>query len=356
MADKYGRKRFAYLYVTLYIISCLTKHNRTIPLLSIGRLTGGAATSLLMSVFESWVVCEYHKIEPQENKSTGFGSLQQTFSLASLLNFVVAVVSGVVAEGIVDRFPYNEDPLISNSDWFYGKYTAPFDLAIICLGFGGWLISVLWNENYGENCDNSGSTFRNALKQVFGNCMVFCLGLEQACFEGAMYSFIFMWTPAIRQQSEDAPLGKIFSTFMLCSMLGSQLFSLLVQNNVSEDTILLATLFTAMLSLSLGPIDDYFGTQYMYYGFLLFEVCVGLYFPSMGTLKSKNVPDENRSTIYNIFRVPLNAIVLVVLLNDFSIHFTWVLCVMLLAVATCSQAVLVRLQNSSPISRRHSSL
>ena len=49
----------------------------------------------------------------QRNKSTGFGSLQQTFSLASLLNFVVAVVSGVVAEGIVDRFPYNEDPLVS---------------------------------------------------------------------------------------------------------------------------------------------------------------------------------------------------------------------------------------------------
>lgn len=43
--------------------------------------------------------------------------------------------------------------------------------------------------------------------------------------------------------------------------------------------------------------------------FLLFEFCVGIYFPSMGTLKSLLVPERIRATVYNIYRVPLNAIV-----------------------------------------------
>ena len=51
-------------------------------------------------------------------------------------------------------------------------------------------------------------------------------------------------------------------------------------------------------------------------GFLLFEMCVGLYFPACGTLKSALVPDFARAAIYNLFRVPLNLIVLVVLLGE----------------------------------------
>ena len=34
-----------------------------------------------------------------------------------------------------------------------------------------------------------------------------------------------------------------------------------------------------------------------------------MYWPSIGTVKSQVVPEESRATIYNIYRVPLNAIV-----------------------------------------------
>lgn len=49
--------------------------------------------------------------------------------------------------------------------------------------------------------------------------------------------------------------------------------------------------------------------------FFIFEVVVGIYWPSMGGIKAQHVPEEVRATIYNIFRIPLNLIVLLVLSN-----------------------------------------
>ena len=37
--------------------------------------------------------------------------------------------------------------------------------------------------------------------------------------------------------------------------------------------------------------------------FFAFEACVGLYFPSMGTLRSQYLPDEHRGVIMNLFQV-----------------------------------------------------
>ena len=60
LADRIGRKKSALLYVFLYSLYCVAKHNKTLGFLAVGKLLDGAATSLLMSVFETWVVCEYH--------------------------------------------------------------------------------------------------------------------------------------------------------------------------------------------------------------------------------------------------------------------------------------------------------
>merc|ERR1719263_1314821 len=55
-------------------------------------------------------------------------------------------------------------------------------------------------------------------------------------------------------------------------------------------------------------------SKYNLWAFVVFELCVGVYFPSICTLKSEAVPEAHRATIYNIFRAPMNAIVVTVLL------------------------------------------
>ena len=47
----------------------------------------------------------------------------------------------------------------------------------------------------------------------------------------------------------------------------------------------------------------------------MLQVCVGMYFPSIGTLRSKYIPDSHRSVIMNLFGIPLNLIVVSVFLS-----------------------------------------
>ena len=47
------------------------------------------------------------------------------------------------------------------------------------------------------------------------------LGTIQSTFEAAMYTFVFMWTPALTPPGGEAiPHGSIFACFMLACMLG----------------------------------------------------------------------------------------------------------------------------------------
>lgn len=41
----------------------------------------------------------------------------------------------------------------------------------------------------------------------------------------------------------------------------------------------------------------------------------GIYFPSVGTMRGKFIPEEVRATVMNFFRIGLNFIVVMVLLN-----------------------------------------
>lgn len=90
------------------------------------------------------------------------------------------------------------------------------------------------------------------------------LGGIQSLFEGSMYTFVFLWTPALSPHHENIPHGFIFATFMLSSMLGSSLVSRLSANSsikvesymqvvflVSAGALLLPVLISVSCKLSL---------------------------------------------------------------------------------------------------------
>ena len=74
--------------------------------------------------------------------------------------------------------------------------------------------------------------------------IIAALGLAQSCFEGSMYTFVFMWTPALKTAEEEAAevagtelpdttsnhLGMIFAIFMVSVMVGSSIFKIATQN------------------------------------------------------------------------------------------------------------------------------
>merc|ERR1712190_297074 len=52
--------------------------------------------------------------------------------------------------------------------------------------------------------------------------------------------------------------------------------------------------------------------------FLVFETCVGVFQPCGGVLRSKVIPDELTGSVTNMFRIPLNSLVVIgTLLTDY---------------------------------------
>lgn len=287
LADKFGRKGMCIVYSICYIIACCTKLVPEYWTLMLGRFLSGISTSLLFSVFESWMVCEHSK------KGFDPSLLGDTFSYATLGNGFVAVVAGLVANSAASS---------------YGFY-APFVVAILPLAVVAIMVFATWQENYGNQQQNMMSSLIKGFDLIRSDSRIAALGMGQSCFEGAMYTFVFMWTPALKTEEEKAVenggtategmesssqyLGLIFAVFMVSVMVGSSLFKILSPTKESLYRVPLylhGAAFLAMASITLF-LDNKFVVYCM---FLVFEASVGLFYPAYGVIKSEKIPEDIR--------------------------------------------------------------
>lgn len=314
----------------------------------LGRLLGGVATSLLFSVFETWL------IRSHSDRKLGKDFLSSSFSYAAYGNSVIAILAGLVANKAASSTTMEP---VQGELVYVGGYLNPFDIALVALVICGIACASMWEENYGEDGprnereeekggdDGHTAAWYDGLKNAFVATVrsrdILLCGIISSLFEGSMYIFVFMWTPALSKlATEDTklPFGLIFSTFMVSCMAGSSLFSILISRIKGEAMAVgvFACAASAMGLVAFGTTDTM-----CFSGMLLFEMCVGMYFPVMGTMKGAIVPEDKRAAIYNLFRIPLNFIVLFSLLTDLTPTMSFTLNATMLATATVLQAVLM---------------
>lgn len=192
----------------------------------------------------------------------------------------------------------------------------------------------------------------------------------QALFEGAMYTFVFLWTPALSPQGESIPHGLIFATFMLASMAGSAIaghfFNLGLKPEsymrwvflVASACMAVPTLFHASMvsDESARKGSEISGAGMVQcIAFCVFEACIGLFWPSMMRMRAHYLPDELRATLINCFRIPLNLFVCIVLYNvsSFPLSFMFALCALFMLVnAACCRsfaAIVAREERTSKV-------
>ena len=294
------------MYSVCYILACFTKMVPDYWTLMLGRFLSGISTSLLFSVFESWMVCEHHR--------QGFDNslLGDTFSYATFGNGLVAVFAGLVANTAAE----------SNG------FVAPFVVAIFPLAIVGLVVSCSWSENYGNQQLKLLSSLSKGLDLIRSDSRIAALGLGQSLFEGSMYTFVFMWTPALKTVAEIEAeesgkeikgstsdyLGLIFAVFMVSVMVGSSIFQIFAAKRDNLYKIPLYMHFCAFLSMA--TITTFLDNKpVVYVCFLVFEGCVGVFYPSYGVIKSEKIPEEIRSSVMNLFRLPLNCFVVLLLLK-----------------------------------------
>lgn len=256
------------------------------------------------------------------------------FSMMYFVNYLVAVVSGLFANAFVAALPMRR--VGGFETLHYGGNLCPFDLAILMLCIAFPMICLQWPENYGDMDEKN--TFLESLslavKTLCSSWNVLAIGVVVACFEGGMYAFVINWTPALEIEGAPVPpLGIIFSTMMMACMFGSSLSSY-VRPGIPPANVLMVTCGTAFMcfltvSLCAGVPAL---TSAVYGCFLLFEVCVGLYMPCCGSLKSQMVPEEARAGVYNLYRVPLNFVVCTVVMSTLSLKVAFGMCATLMAI------------------------
>jgi len=260
-----------------------------------------------------------------EHHKRGFSAewLSQTFGISIFGNGVIAILAGFMASAVASTF----------------GYVAPFMLAIVFLVIATLIVWATWTENYGDSRIQVSENLSKAFQAIKSDSRIWLLGSVQSLFEGAMYVFVFLWTPALAEDAEEFSQadsgihGYVFSAFMVAIMLGSSMFGFLIRNHspeyINTRMLLVAAVSIAIpASLTILPFSK---AVLSFVSFMLFEMCCGIYFPTQGTLRSTYIPEESRSTIMNFFRVGLNLLVVSVLLmsgkishsTTFFICFIW---------------------------------
>lgn len=307
--DKFGRKRSCIVYCLLEIVINVLEHYDNFPILLFGRVLGGVSTNLLFSSFESWMTTQHRHLGfPEE-------LLSLTYSQCSIVNGTTAIFAGIVAQVLEDRFGH------------IGPFQGAVALTVLAL------VMVLgWEENYGEEHagDHDRSSVANQFiegwKTTVSDSRVWRIGLIQALSEGAMYTFVFMWVPTLLALDPPGgvPTGCVFSSLMMAITIGGLVYTPLqgiitkiVGSKESSAEVcasfvyLLASLSMAIpvLCLATSTTMPLYCQDMILGSFLVVEFCVGLFMPVAGTLRSRYVPDAQQGAILNIFRLPLNAIV-----------------------------------------------
>lgn len=125
LADTYGRKQACLAYCFLYSLSCLSVFSESLPVLFLGRVLGDATTTLLFSVFETWMVADYRRLDSMHNETF----LNEMFGTLATVNSLTAILSGISSEALVQ---------VTEST------RAPFAASVLCLIAAAHQISSTW--------------------------------------------------------------------------------------------------------------------------------------------------------------------------------------------------------------------
>ena len=317
-ANRYGRKRAAIMLSLLYALSCLFNMFGNYGLLIIGRCLAGIASSLLFSTLDSWYIYQHSQVFdfPKE-------WIPVTFSHIAFGSSVMAVVAGLLADLLVR--------------WAGLSFVSPFIISIPVLISVAGLVLGLWEESKkAELVDVSSEKIKkecsSGLKEILVNPLVFLVGTIQSLFESTLFVFMFIWTPAIggrllsdtvRIQLSDMPLGVAFASFMVCSVLGGLICDHLTNrlslpySSILPTTCVVSAIFFALVALFDWSIHEPHHSWALVC-LQLFQLACGFYYPVMRRLRETTLPDENKASITNWFRVPLtlvSALALLVLHN-----------------------------------------
>ena len=83
----------------------------------------------------------------------------------------------------------------------------------------------------------------------------------------------------------------------------------------NNDSFKVAKIMSALCSLSFLIANLKISYDVTLYALLIYEVSIGLFYPIYSKIKCEHLPSNSRGTLMNIFKIPYNIIVPILLLS-----------------------------------------
>jgi len=299
LADLYGRKFFCHCYNVSIIINLLLRMQGSKFLAYLAQIVTGFGAGLISTTFEAWVVSESNK------EFGGFTKEAERFRKRLFKNSNIYDAVTSIVTSIICAFIYS----------YFGIY-APFWISIILSFLALVIIAKLWDENV--PAIPKGTSTMDQIKEAmteFKKVDVLCIGLIEGIAMACLNIYLFSWTPILKQSTPGGMnVGFIFTAMVLTMIVGTKSYEVLIVYLQLDYYISIAgCLFLQGLLLFLTYYFESFLARLIFLA--LFNGMTGFYGPLNSIIKSNILIEKYRALLMNLFRVPLNVYVIIVLLT-----------------------------------------
>lgn len=188
-------------------------------------------------------------------------------------------------------------PAVTAAHDYAGGNLGPFKISLLLTAINALLL-FSWRRDTNKPCPacaDTGRLMSLATSALSMGGKVPLISAAQGCFEAASFAFALLWTPLLRTfagQREEPPWGLAFSQQLVCVMIGSALFKLVMALSpgmTAERMCFLASAGGALCFFALATGPSLSGVQSALLGF---QFCAGIYLNAMGVIRSKYIPQE----------------------------------------------------------------
>lgn len=297
LADKYGRKKFCRFYNYSVLINIILRLLGDRLTAYLAQIVTGFGSGLINTTFEAWVVSE------SDREFMGYSKeaerfRRKLFVKANLYDEIISILILIICAVVYSYLG------------IYAPFVISFTFSLLSL----LVIAKNWKENALSKSETIMAQMKGALRE-FKKGEVLGIGLIEGIVMACLNMFLFSWTPILKQStSRGMNPGFIFTSMVLTMIVGTKICKLLIVYLYCDYFIsITGCLFLQGIFLILTYYKDSFLERLIF--LCAFDGLIGFYNPVNSVLKSKILVEKYRALLMNLFRVPLNIYVIIVLLT-----------------------------------------
>lgn len=297
LADKYGRKKFCRFYNYSVLINIILRLLGDRLTAYLAQIVTGFGSGLINTTFEAWVVSE------SDREFMGYGKeaerfRRKLFVKANLYDEIISILILIICAVVYSYLG------------IYAPFVISFTFSLLSL----LVIAKNWKENALSKSETIMAQMKGALRE-FKKGEVLGIGLIEGIVMACLNMFLFSWTPILKQSTSGGMNpGFIFTSMVLTMIVGTKICKLLIVYLYCDYFIsITGCLFFQGIFLILTYYKDSFLERLIF--LCAFDGLIGFYNPVNSVLKSKILVEKYRALLMNLFRVPLNIYVIIVLLT-----------------------------------------